>query len=59
MEKEMGYRRSKKQSVDFNAFAISASNCAAVQEVMADERINKAKVEHDDFINLTRHKVRL
>ena len=55
----MGYRRSKKQSVDFNAFAISASNCAAVQEVMADERINKAKVEHDDFINLTRHKVRL
>lgn len=59
MEKEMGYRKSKKQAADPNAFAISASNCAALEEVLANERDDKAKLDHEDFVNHTKHKVKL
>lgn len=46
MEKEHGYKRSKKhKKADSCAFAISASNCAALEEVMADERVLKFKAD--------------
>ena len=55
----MGYRRSKKQAADSSAFAISASNCAAVEEVLANERDNRARLNHVGFVRHTKHKVKL